>query len=67
MIAGLASLEGETLGGLIPPIAFPDGDRARVNLCVVPLRFDNGVFRPLVGGADGDFRCAPGWAPARRS
>jgi branched-chain amino acid transport system substrate-binding protein len=66
IVAGFASLDHETLGGLVPPIAFPDGDRGKVNLCVVPLRFENGRFRPP-GGDDGNFRCAPGWAPARRT
>jgi hypothetical protein len=66
IVSGLASLDHETLGGLVPPIAFPDGDRVKVNLCIVPLRFENGRFRPL-GGDDGNFRCAPGWAPARRT
>jgi branched-chain amino acid transport system substrate-binding protein len=63
---GLRSLDKETLGGLVPPITFPDGDRNRVNLCIVPLRFERGLFRPL-GGDDSNFRCAPGWAPARRN
>jgi branched-chain amino acid transport system substrate-binding protein len=62
---GLRSLDNETLGGLVPPITFPDGERNRVNLCVVPLRFERGLFRPL-GNDDANFRCAPGWAPARR-
>jgi branched-chain amino acid transport system substrate-binding protein len=65
ILQGLASLERETLGGLVPPITFPDGDRDRVNLCVVPLRFEGGLFRPL-GDDDTNFACAPGWAPARR-
>jgi hypothetical protein len=65
ILQGLASLERETLGGLVPPITFPDGDRDRVNLCVVPLRFERGQFRPL-GGDDTNFACAPGWAPAHR-
>jgi branched-chain amino acid transport system substrate-binding protein len=66
VLSGLASLDHETLGGLVPPIAFPDGDRAKVNLCIVPLRFGDGRFQPL-GGDDGTFQCAPGWAPARRN
>lgn len=65
ILQGLASLERETLDGLVPPITFPDGDRNRVNLCVVPLRFERGLFRPL-GGNDSNFTCAPGWAPAHR-
>ena len=65
ILQGLGSLERETLDGLVPPIAFPDGDRNRVNLCVVPLRFERGLFRPL-GGNDSNFTCAPGWAPAHR-
>jgi hypothetical protein len=65
ILQGLASLERETLDGLVPPITFPDGDRDRVNLCVVPLRFERGLFRPL-GGDDTKFTCAPGWAPAHR-
>jgi branched-chain amino acid transport system substrate-binding protein len=65
ILQGLASLERETLGGLVPPITFPVGDRDRVNLCVVPLRFERGLFRPL-GGDDTKFSCAPGWAPGHR-
>jgi branched-chain amino acid transport system substrate-binding protein len=63
---GLRSLNNETLGGLVPPISFPDGDRNRVNLCIVPLRFEQGIFRPL-GNDDANFKCAPRWAPARRN
>jgi branched-chain amino acid transport system substrate-binding protein len=63
---GLRSLDNETLGGLVPPITFPDGDRNRVNLCVVPLHFEGGLFRPL-GNDDTNFKCAPGWAPAHRN
>jgi branched-chain amino acid transport system substrate-binding protein len=66
ILEGLRSLQNETLGGLVPPITFPDGDRNRVNLCVVPLHFEGGLFRPL-GNDDTSFKCAPGWAPAHRN
>jgi branched-chain amino acid transport system substrate-binding protein len=62
ILRGLHSLRNETLGGLVPPITFTEGPHERVNLCVVPLRFERGLFRPL-DGRDDNFRCPPGYRP----
>jgi branched-chain amino acid transport system substrate-binding protein len=56
VIDSLYALNGETLGGLIPPLTFPRGaDRTRVNLCGVPLMFDGQKIRAPLGNV---FRCA---------
>lgn len=62
VLRGLYSLHGETLGGLIPPITFNEGPHTAVNLCIVPLRFQGGIFRPL-NDDNNNFVCAPGWKP----
>lgn len=36
------------------------GAHAAVNLCVVPMRYEQGAFRPP-GGGDGSFACPPGY------
>lgn len=64
LIAALLSLQGETLGGLIPPITFPDSaDRTKVNHCVVPQTVRNGTF--VAHDAAESFVCAPDWAPGK--
>lgn len=47
--AGLFSLQGETAGGLFPPITFVPDPPTNRNLCMVPLRMANGKFVPLDG------------------
>jgi branched-chain amino acid transport system substrate-binding protein len=47
--AGLFSLQGETAGGLFPPITFVRDPPTNRNLCMVPLRMANGRFVPLDG------------------
>lgn len=57
--AGLFSLQGETAGGLFPPITFFRDPPTSRNLCMVPLRMTEGRFVPL----DGDrFVCPPEYA-----
>jgi branched-chain amino acid transport system substrate-binding protein len=34
---GLYSLRGETLGGIVPPLTFPQGPHDKVNLCTLPV------------------------------
>jgi hypothetical protein len=61
VIEALYGLRNETIGGLIVPITFNRGPHGAVNLCVVPLRYESGMFRPP-GGGDGTFTC-PGYVP----
>ena len=50
VIESLYSLEGETLGGLLPPITFPrSGERVAINLCGVPLYFDGRIMKAPFG------------------
>jgi branched-chain amino acid transport system substrate-binding protein len=59
VLDALYGLRDETIGGLIVPITFNRGPHGAVNLCVVPLRYEGGMFRPP-GGGDGTFTCPPG-------
>lgn len=61
LFEGLYSLNRETLGGLLPGIAFKRGPHERVNLCMIPIRFTGGKFVPKDGREQ--FVCAPGWQP----
>jgi len=64
VINGLYGLNGETLGGLMPPLTYIPGQPSdSANLCVIPFKIDNGEFITK----DGDnYTCAPGWKPAHR-
>jgi branched-chain amino acid transport system substrate-binding protein len=63
-LQGLHGLDGETLGGLIPPLTYREGKgHDDSNNCIIPLRIEGGKFAPK----DGDnFLCAPGWQPVRK-
>jgi branched-chain amino acid transport system substrate-binding protein len=62
LINAMHSLHGETLGGLLPGITFPQGnDHTHNNECIVPIVMKNGQF-VSPGGADA-FACAPDWHP----
>jgi len=60
VVEALYGLRNETIGGLIVPITFNQGPHRTVNLCIVPLRYSAGEFRPP-GGGDGTFTCPPGY------
>jgi branched-chain amino acid transport system substrate-binding protein len=63
-LKGLYALNGETLGGLLPPLTYREGMGSdESNLCVVLLRVEGGKFVPLAGDS---FTCAPGWQPIRK-
>jgi branched-chain amino acid transport system substrate-binding protein len=63
VLRGLYSLKGETLGGLTPPLTYPEGKpHAEVSLCWVQMKITNGKFVPVDGDPD-KFACAPGWKP----
>jgi branched-chain amino acid transport system substrate-binding protein len=63
VLAGLWSLNNETLGGLLPGITYYKGETHRnSNLCMVPIRIKDGKFLPRDGDAE-TFICAPGWKP----
>ena len=61
ILAALYALRRETLGGLIPPVTFPQGPHGNVNLCGVPIKVSGGKITAPQGDK---FVCAPGWAPA---
>jgi branched-chain amino acid transport system substrate-binding protein len=63
-LKGLYGLRGETLGGLIPPITYREGQGTDGNsLCVVPLRVESGKFTAPNGD---NYTCAPGWKPVTK-
>lgn len=63
-LKGLYALNGETLGGLIPPLSYREGKgHDDSNYCIIPMKVESGRFVPK----DGDnFLCAPGWQPVRK-
>jgi branched-chain amino acid transport system substrate-binding protein len=44
ILDGLYGLQGETVGGIVPPLTFPRGPHSRVNLCGVPIKVVDGKF-----------------------
>lgn len=63
LLVGLHALRNETLGGIVPPLTFPQGrSRVNVNHCLVVGRVTNGKFAMKDGDPD-KFVCAPGWKP----
>jgi branched-chain amino acid transport system substrate-binding protein len=63
-LKGLYALNGETLGGLVPPLAYQEGKGSdQSNFCIIPMRIHNKQYIPK----DGDnFTCAPGWQPVHK-
>jgi branched-chain amino acid transport system substrate-binding protein len=55
ILAGLLGLRGETLGGIVPPLTFPDGPHRDVNRCIVPIRLAGGHWTQPLGD---QFVCA---------
>ena len=49
VLAGLLGLRSETLGGIVPPLAFPDGPHRDVNRCIVPIRLVGGRWTQPLG------------------
>ena len=49
ILAGLSGLRGETLGGIVPPLTFPDGPHRDVNRCIVPIRLVGGRWTQPLG------------------
>jgi branched-chain amino acid transport system substrate-binding protein len=63
-LRGLYALRGETLGGLVPPLSYREGQGSdQSNRCIVPLRVEGGKFVPKKGDA---FTCEPGWQPVQK-
>ncbi|MGH9034940.1 MAG: ABC transporter substrate-binding protein, partial [Acidimicrobiia bacterium] len=63
LLAGLHALRNETLGGILPPLTFPQGrSRVNVNHCLVVGMVVNNKFAPKDKDPD-KFVCAPGWKP----
>jgi branched-chain amino acid transport system substrate-binding protein len=49
IVAGLLALRGDTLGGIVPPLTFPDGPHRDVNRCIVPIRLAAGHWTQPLG------------------
>jgi branched-chain amino acid transport system substrate-binding protein len=64
VLRGLYALRGETVGGLIPPLSYPE-DRGtdEESVCIVPVRVEKAKFVPWKGD---EYLCAPGWQPVRK-
>jgi branched-chain amino acid transport system substrate-binding protein len=64
VVKGLYALNGETLGGTIPPLAYKEGvGHDSSDECVIPTRVEGGKFVPQNGDT---FLCAPGWQPVQK-
>ena len=63
VLAGLYSLNNETLDGLLPGISYYKGETHKMtNMCMVPVIMKDKKFIPRDGNTD-KFICAPGWKP----
>ena len=63
VLAGLWSLNNETLGGLLPGLTYHKGEKHKMsNMCMIPVRILDSKFVPGNGDPD-KFICAPGWQP----
>jgi len=51
VLAGLLAVRGEDLGGIVPPLTFPDGPHGDVNRCIVPIRLTGGRWTEPLGDA----------------
>jgi branched-chain amino acid transport system substrate-binding protein len=49
VLRGLYGLQGETLGGLVPPLTFREGQANPENLCSIMVRVEKGRFVPRDG------------------
>lgn len=64
ILKGLYSLNGETMGGLLPPTTYIEGKRhGDTNPCIVPLRVQSGKFIAVNGD---NWSCPPGWVPLKK-
>jgi branched-chain amino acid transport system substrate-binding protein len=62
VLAGLYSVKGETLGGIIAPTTYVQGAPSQdlANACVLPMQVRDQKPVPTNGGPEA-FSCAPGW------
>jgi branched-chain amino acid transport system substrate-binding protein len=56
-LAGMYTLNGETLDGLLPPVTFTSGERAPNRACFWPYTFEDGTFTNPLGGLE--YECYP--------
>ena len=64
LVKALYKVNGETLGGLDPPLAYREGQRhADSNACSVPFQVHDGKFVALNGD---NWLCPPGWQPVQK-
>lgn len=63
-LRGLYALRGETLGGLVPPLSYREGQGSdQSNHCIVAMRVESGKFVAKKGD---EFTCEPGWKPVQK-
>jgi branched-chain amino acid transport system substrate-binding protein len=62
VLAGLYTVKGETLGGIIAPTTYVQGAPSQdlANACVLPMQVRDQKPVPTNGGPE-SFSCAPGW------
>jgi branched-chain amino acid transport system substrate-binding protein len=64
LVKALYKVKGETLGGLIPPLAYQEGQRhGDSNGCSIPFQVHDGTFVPKNGD---NWLCPPGWQPVQK-
>ena len=64
LVKALYKVNGETLGGLVPPLAYREGQRhADSNACSVPFQVKDGKFVAKNGD---NWLCPPGWQPVQK-
>ena len=62
VIKSLYGINGETVGGLVPPLTFKEGESSdRANLCVYPTTVKNGKWVQ-----EKDMYCQPDWKPVSK-
>jgi branched-chain amino acid transport system substrate-binding protein len=62
VIKSLYGINGETVGGLVPPLTFKEGESSdRANLCVYPTTVKNGKWVQ-----EKDMFCQPDWKPVTK-
>jgi branched-chain amino acid transport system substrate-binding protein len=61
IIKSLYSLQGETLGGLLPGITFHEGQHTNTNMCSVPSIIEGDKL--ISKGRQDAFVCLPSWKP----
>jgi len=63
LLKALYAVDGETLGGLTPPLGYLEGQPTeKANHCIIPYRVEGGKY---VTPSPDTYVCAPGWQPVK--